>query len=81
VRGPAPFRISAVQGSDAQLAVQADSQTQQVQELTLTLRPQHPGDFERLLRLATDLPGRPEVALRVRARATPRATQEPLADR
>ncbi|MCI0460462.1 MAG: terpene cyclase/mutase family protein [Gemmataceae bacterium] len=80
VRAPAPFRIKAVRGTDAQLAVQPDPQSRAVHELTLTLQPKQPGDFERLLHLVTDLPGQPEVAVRVRLRILPgtRATHDPL---
>ncbi|MCI0464500.1 MAG: hypothetical protein L0Z62_46810, partial [Gemmataceae bacterium] len=83
VRGPAPFRIKAVQGTDAQLAVQPDSQSREVHELTLTLQPKQAGDCERLLHLVTDLPGQPQVALRVRLRVVPgtQATHDPLPDR
>jgi hypothetical protein len=71
VRGPADFRITAIRGDDKQLKVQLDSQSVKVHDLTLTLHLDKAGPFERTLYLQTDLPGRAEVAVRVRATATP----------
>jgi hypothetical protein len=73
VRGPADFRITAIRGDDKQLKVQLDSQSVKVHDLTLTLHLDKAGPFERTLYLQTDLPGRAEVAVRVRATATPAA--------
>jgi hypothetical protein len=71
VRGPAAFRITGVRGGDAQLQAEAGSQSREVHELTLTLHPEQAGEFVRTLYLHTDLPGRAEVAVRLRARAAP----------
>jgi hypothetical protein len=70
VRGPAAFRITGFRGGDKQLKARADSAPAVVHDLTITLRPDKAGPVERTLYLQTDLPGRAEVALRVRARAT-----------
>jgi hypothetical protein len=71
VRGPADFRITAIRGEDKQLKVQLDSQSTKVHDLTVTLHLDKAGPFERTLYLQTDLPGRAEVAVCVRAKATP----------
>jgi hypothetical protein len=83
VRGPAPFRITAVQGTSAQLTTQADSQKRERHELTLTLRPDKAGEFKQILRLQTDLPGQAEVLIEVRGRVAPAKGQPglPLADK
>jgi hypothetical protein len=70
VRGPAAFRITGVIAGDERVKVQADSRTIPAHDLTVTLRLDKAGTFERTLYLETDLPGRAEVAVRVRARAT-----------
>jgi hypothetical protein len=71
VRGPAAFRITGIRGGDKQLKVQADSLPATVHNLTVTLQPDKAGPLERTIYLQTDLPGRSEVAVRVRATATP----------
>ncbi len=72
VRGPAAFKITAVRGSDGQLKVADPSQTsREVHELTLTLRPDKAGDFQRTIFLFTDLPGRAEVPVEIRVRVLP----------
>jgi hypothetical protein len=71
VRGPAAFRIIGIRGGDKQLKVQADSLPATVHNLTVTLQPDKAGPLERTIYLQTDLPGRSEVAVRVRATATP----------
>jgi hypothetical protein len=76
VRGPADFRITAIRGDDKQLKVQLDSQSTKVHDLTVTLHLDKAGPFERTLYLQTDLPSRAEVAVRVRATATPAAGQK-----
>jgi hypothetical protein len=73
VRGPASFRITGVKGGDAHLKVKTDSLPAAVHDLTLTLHLDKAGPFERTLYLQTDLPGRAEVAVRVRVTATPGA--------
>jgi hypothetical protein len=70
VRGPSAFRISAIRGGDERLKVQPDSQSATVHDLTVTFDLKEAGPFERTIYLQTDLPGRAEVAVRLRARAT-----------
>jgi hypothetical protein len=83
VRGPAPFRITAVKETSAQLTTQADSQKRERHELTLTLRPAKAGEFKQILRLQTDIPGQAEVLIEVRGRVAPSQVQPglPLADK
>jgi hypothetical protein len=76
VRGPAPFRITGIRGGDAQLKVEPDSQSAAVHDLTVTLRLDKAGSFERTLYLQTDLPGQAEVAVRVRVMAGPGAARK-----
>lgn len=71
LRGPSAFRITAVRGTDEQLQVEAGSRIRQVHELEISLRPERTGAFTRTLVLRTDLPGRSEVTVVVRARAAP----------
>lgn len=71
VRGPEPFRILGVRGGDDRLSVAHDALRKDVHELTLTLRPARAGEFTRTLILRTDLPGRAEIAVIVRAHAAP----------
>jgi len=62
VRGVRPFRIVAVQGTDSELGVRdstSESKTEHV--LTVTLQPQRPGQFQRILRVLTDLPAEEAV--------------------
>jgi hypothetical protein len=73
VRGPASFRITSIRGGDARLKVKTDSLPAKVHNLTLTLHLDKAGPFEYTLYLQTDLPGRAEVAVRVRVTATPGA--------
>ena len=71
VRGPVAFRITGVKGGDAQLkiAVPPHKQGREVHELTLTLYPGKAGLFERTITLTTDIPGRAEVPIEIRAAA------------
>lgn len=58
VRGIEPFEIKSVRGTDSQLQVQDSSPTKAtVHILTLTLRPQQPGQVNRTLFIDTDLAG------------------------
>jgi hypothetical protein len=70
VRGPAAFRITGIRGGDERLKIQSDSQNSDVHDLTVSVRLDQAGLFERTLQLQTDLPGRAEVAVRVRLRVT-----------
>jgi hypothetical protein len=68
VRGPAAFRITGMRGDDDELRISMDSQSREVHELTLTLRPNKAGEFQRIIYLLTDIPGRAEVAVQIQAR-------------
>jgi hypothetical protein len=72
VRGVEPFKITAVRGTDAQLRVHdSDPQKQTVHVLTVTLRPQQPGQLDRTLYIETDLPGDSSIDFSARALVTP----------
>jgi hypothetical protein len=83
VRGPQPFRITAIRGTDNQLTALADSQTRARHELTLTLRPDKAVELKHTIRLRTDLPGQAEVVVEIRGRVAPAQAQPafPLADK
>lgn len=69
VRGPAAFKITAIRGGDEQLRVEPPRGSRDVHELTIAIRPDKTGDFERTLHLVTDIPGRAEVPVEIRLRA------------
>jgi hypothetical protein len=71
VRHATPFRITAIQGTDNYLLAKTDSESKAAHELTVTLQPSAPGEVSRTLRLVTDLPGRREIEVTVKARAVP----------
>ena len=71
VRGPAAFRITGIRGTGAQLKAKTDSLPAKAHDLKITLHLDQSGPFEGTLYLQTDLPGRSEVAIRIRATATP----------
>ena len=71
VRHAKPFRITAIQGTDNYLLAKTDSESKVAHELTVTLQPSAPGEVSRTLRLVTDLPGRREVEVTIKARAVP----------
>jgi hypothetical protein len=65
------FRITGIRGGDARLKAKTDSRPAKVHDLTLTLDLDQAGPFQGTLYLQTDLPGRSEVAIRVRITALP----------
>jgi hypothetical protein len=69
VRGPVAFKITAIRGSNEQVRVEPPSGSREVHELTIAIRPEKTGDFQRTLHLVTDIPGRAEVAVEIRVRA------------
>src|SRR5262249_23293677 len=71
VRGPAAFRITGIRGGGARLKAKAASRPAKVHDLSLTLDLDKAGPFQGTLYLQTDLPGRSEVAIRVRVTALP----------
>jgi hypothetical protein len=71
VRGVEPFQIKAVRGTDNQLRVQDSTQKGTVHILTVTLRPQQPGQINRTLFIDTDLPGDNSIDFTARAYVVP----------
>jgi hypothetical protein len=71
VRGPAAFRITGIRGGGARLKAKAASRPAEVHDLSLTLDLDQAGPFQGTLYLQTDLPGRSEVAIRVRVTGLP----------
>jgi hypothetical protein len=71
VRYATSFRITAIQGTDHYLMAKTDTASKTAHELTVTFQPSAPGEVSRTLRLVTDLPGRREVEVTVKARAVP----------
>lgn len=72
VHGVKPFRITAVQETDAELDAQptfAESRT--IHVLTVTLKTDRPGEFRRSLRVVTDLPEDGTIDFQVRAQVLP----------
>jgi hypothetical protein len=70
VRGPSAFRITGIRGG-ARLKAKTASRPAKVHDPTLTLHLDQSGPFKRTLYLQTDLPGRSEVAIRIRATGAP----------
>ncbi len=69
VRGSTPFRITGIRGTDKQLSVrEAASESKAVHVLTVTLRPSRPGEWNRNLRIQTDLPGENDIEFTAKAR-------------
>ena len=67
-----PFRITAVQGADAQVSVRASNQdSRQVHILTITLRAAQPGELRRTLRVVTDLKEEGEIEFQAKAEVLP----------
>jgi hypothetical protein len=72
VRGVQPFRITGIQGSDAQLSVQnTGSDSRPVHVLAITFKPGQAGELKRQLRIQTDLPTEAEIDFQAKARVTP----------
>lgn len=71
VRGVQPFRIKQVVGTDSQLKVRdSTNESKKVHILTITLRPNQPGDLNRTLRVVTDLQGENNVEFNAQALVT-----------
>jgi hypothetical protein len=67
VRGPTPFRITSITGMDKQLQVrEATTESKTVHVLTVTLRPNKPGELNRTLRVLTDVRGEIEFTAKAR---------------
>ncbi|HXG12442.1 MAG TPA: DUF1573 domain-containing protein [Gemmataceae bacterium] len=72
VRGTQPFRITAVEGTDKQLTVRdSTADRKPVHVLTITFRPDRPGNLDRTLRVRTDLEDEGQVEFQARAQVVP----------
>jgi hypothetical protein len=69
VRGSTPFRITGIKGTDKLLSVrEAEADSKPVHVLTVTLRPNKPGEMNRSLRILTDLPNESDIEFNARAK-------------
>jgi hypothetical protein len=72
IRGDKPFRITSIAGTDDQLSAKdSTSESKPVHVLTIRLKAAKPGEFDRNLRVFTDLPEEREVTVRATAVVTP----------
>jgi hypothetical protein len=72
VRGNKPFKITQVVGADTELTVRDNNpDSKPVHVLTVTLKPGHPGEINRTLRLLTDLPEDNRIDFQVSALVGP----------
>ncbi|MFO0967806.1 MAG: hypothetical protein U0793_19770 [Gemmataceae bacterium] len=69
VRGPGTFRITGIRGDTDEIRVETDGKSREVHQLTVALKVQKTGEFQRTIYLLTDIPGQPEVAVQIRAKA------------
>jgi hypothetical protein len=72
VRSDQPFRITGIDGTDAQLMVRevnADNKT--VHVLAVTLKGADPGELTKVLRVRTDLKGDNEIEFQATAQVVP----------
>lgn len=71
VRGVRPFRVTEVKGGDDQLKVRdTTTDSKPVHVLAVTLHPSKAGDFQRALRVLTDLQDESEIEFQAKARVT-----------
>jgi hypothetical protein len=69
VRGATPFRIKGIQGTDAQLDVRESAAgSKPVHVLTVTLRPDRPGELNRVLHVLTDLQSEANIEFTAKAK-------------
>jgi len=69
VRGSTPFRITGIKGTDKLLSVrEAEADSKTVHVLTVTLRPNKPGEMSRSLRILTDLPNESDIEFNAKAK-------------
>jgi hypothetical protein len=69
VRGATPFRITGIKGTDKLLSVrEAEAESKAVHVLTVTLRPNKPGEMNRSIRILTDLPNESDIEFNAKAR-------------
>jgi hypothetical protein len=72
VRAPQPFRITRIQGTDAQLSV-TDSVTESkaIHTLVVKFKAGSPGDLKRTIKVLTDMKDSPEVSFEATAQTIP----------
>jgi len=72
VRGLQPFKITSVKGTDNQLSVQDnDEDSKQVHVLTVKLKADNPGEWNRTLRILTDLKEDGEIDVEAKVQIVP----------
>ena len=72
VRGVKPFLITEFQGTDSSVSVEdSTKENKSVHVLTVKLKPDRPGEFNRTLRLWTDLPEDNKIDFQVSAVVSP----------
>jgi hypothetical protein len=72
VRGVAPFRITGITGTDADLTVRdSTNDKKSVHVLTVTVRPRRPGELSRTIRVHTDLGAQGEISFQTQASVLP----------
>jgi len=72
VRAVKPFKVTAIEGVDAQLSVTEQSQDAKTAHvLVLKLKPEKAGDLKRVVRIVTDLPEDNKAEFRVTAQVAP----------
>ena len=54
-RGPQPFRITSITGTDESVTATAEDAAKPVHIIVVGVKPASPGDFARTLKIATDL--------------------------
>ena len=68
VRGTKPFRITKVEGTDAELAVRDNTpESKPIHILTVSLKPKKPGELERTVKVLTDLKEEREIEFQAKA--------------
>ncbi|MCC6419335.1 MAG: DUF1573 domain-containing protein [Gemmataceae bacterium] len=69
VTGVTPFRIVGIKGTDGQLSVrETNPERKAVHVLTVTLRPDQPGELNRTLRVVTDLRSEADIEFTAKAK-------------
>jgi hypothetical protein len=72
VRGGQPFRITGIDGTDAQLTVrEINADNKSVHVLAVSLKGDNPGELTKLLRVRTDLKGDNEIEFQATAEVVP----------
>jgi hypothetical protein len=72
VRGVKPFKITAVQGTDAELTVKdSTEEAKPIHVLTVRLKPSKAGEWNKVLKVVTDLKDEGEIEFEARAQVVP----------